>query len=95
MSIDTIQSSIKPVTDSTIKKPAKRPAEEAQAAQKPAGEAFTVSISSSAGQKLEAAASEEEIRRAKVAAIREQLAAGSYNISGKDVAAKILNALKS
>jgi len=38
---------------------------------------------------------DEEIRRAKVAAIRDQLASGNYNISGKDVANKILEALKS
>lgn len=38
---------------------------------------------------------DEEIRRAKIAAIRDQLASGNYNISGKDVANKILEALKS
>jgi len=38
---------------------------------------------------------EDEIRRDKVDAIKEQLASGTYSISGKDVAAKILNSLKS
>ena len=37
---------------------------------------------------------EDEIRQAKVAAIRDQLASGNYSISGKDVADRILNALK-
>lgn len=37
---------------------------------------------------------EDEIRRQKVEAIRQQLASGTYNISGKDVADKILNVLK-
>ena len=37
---------------------------------------------------------DDEIRRQKVDAIRQQLASGTYNISGKDVADKILNALK-
>ena len=37
---------------------------------------------------------EDEIRRQKVEAIRQQLASGTYNISGKDVADKILNLLK-
>jgi anti-sigma28 factor (negative regulator of flagellin synthesis) len=36
----------------------------------------------------------EEISRDRVAAIRDQLASGSYNISGKDVANKILGVLK-
>ena len=37
---------------------------------------------------------DDEARRAKVAAIREQLASGSYNISGRDVASKMLNAIR-
>jgi len=37
---------------------------------------------------------EEEIRQTKIEVIREQLASGTYSISGKDVAAKILNILK-
>lgn len=38
--------------------------------------------------------SEDEARRERLDAIRRQLAAGSYNISGKDVADKMLNMLK-
>jgi flagellar biosynthesis anti-sigma factor FlgM len=37
---------------------------------------------------------EDEARRERLNAIRQQLAEGSYNISGKDVAEKMLNVLK-
>jgi flagellar biosynthesis anti-sigma factor FlgM len=37
---------------------------------------------------------EDEVRRERLSIIRQQLAEGSYNISGKDVADKILNVLK-
>jgi flagellar biosynthesis anti-sigma factor FlgM len=37
---------------------------------------------------------EDEARRERLNIIRQQLAEGSYNISGKDVADKILNVLK-
>ena len=37
---------------------------------------------------------EDETRRARLDVIRKQLAEGSYNISGKDVADKMLNVLK-
>lgn len=37
---------------------------------------------------------EDEARRAKIEAIRQQLASGSYQISGKDVAGKILEVIK-
>lgn len=65
------------------------------------GGAFSVSISKTAGNLVKAtellaktSSSEDEIRLDKINAIKEQLAAGAYNISGKDVATKILNALK-
>ena len=45
---------------------------------------------SSAAQQL----AEDEARRERLSIIRQQLAEGSYNISGKDVADKILNILK-
>lgn len=54
--------------------------------------AHVVNLSSKAEQ--ENTDRDEELRREKVAAIRDQLASGSYNISGRDVASKILNALK-
>lgn len=55
--------------------------------------AYNVYLSAAAEQ-MTSVDQEEEARRAKVAAIRDQLASGSYNISGKDVASKILGALK-
>ncbi len=42
----------------------------------------------------EAASDSDAARRKRVEAIRAQLAAGNYNISGKDVADKMLNVLK-
>jgi negative regulator of flagellin synthesis FlgM len=94
MSIHTIQSSKTAAVEPTVKKPATRPVEETKTAQKPANAAYKVSFSPMAEQLLKATPSEEQVRREKVDAIREQLASGSYNISGKDVAVKILNALK-
>ncbi len=56
--------------------------------------AFSVDISPLAGERAAATGDEDQARREKIAAIRAQLAAGSYSISGKDVAEKILNSLK-
>ncbi|MFH1028618.1 MAG: flagellar biosynthesis anti-sigma factor FlgM [Pseudomonadota bacterium] len=53
-------------------------------------QAATVEISSTALQM-----SEDEARIERLNAIRRQLAEGTYNISGKDVADKILKVLKS
>lgn len=58
-----------------------------------AGAAFVVELSSKLNQMTDPKA--DEARQARVAAIRAQLAAGDYNISGKDVADKILDLLKS
>ena len=58
-------------------------------------DAFNVQISDKMKEMMAAVPSEDDVRLDKVAAIREQLAKGNYNISGKDVADKILNALKS
>jgi negative regulator of flagellin synthesis FlgM len=76
----------------TKKKAAQAGAEAAQPA-KPSGEAFSVDISAKAEQ-LNRPQDQDEISRERVAAIRDQLAAGTYNISGKDVANKILGVLK-
>ena len=57
-------------------------------------DAFNVQLSDKVKDMMAAVPSEDEVRLDKVAAIREQLAKGNYNISGKDVADKILNALK-
>jgi len=58
-------------------------------------DAVNVQISERVKEMMAAVPSEDDVRLDKVAAIREQLAKGNYNISGKDVADKILNALKS
>lgn len=61
--------------------------------------AFSVNISKTAGQRAKATEllaqtpTEDQIRPEKIATIREQLASGDFNISGKDVASKLLNAL--
>lgn len=57
-----------------------------------AGDAFIVELSSKIKQMSEP--QDDEARQARVAAIRSQLATGDYNISGKDVANKILDLLK-
>ncbi|MBT1071868.1 flagellar biosynthesis anti-sigma factor FlgM [Pelotalea chapellei] len=69
------------------------PKEEAQQPENQGNAAFNVHLSNLM-ERNAPQGDEDEIRRAKVAAIRDQLAAGSYNISGKDVAGKILEALK-
>ena len=76
-------------------KPASRPASDPAHAAKPNGEAFSVALSS-AVEKLKTAPEPEDdqARRDKVQAIRQQLASGTYNLSGKDVANKIVNNLK-
>jgi flagellar biosynthesis anti-sigma factor FlgM len=84
--------SILPLTNAK-KSAATRPAEEAKSA-KPGDNAFSVLLSKAAEKAAAPAQNDDEIRQARVAAIRDQLAAGTYNISGKDVANKILKALK-
>ena len=87
--------------NSTQKNAATLSAKEASSAGKPDGAAFSVTISKTAGNLMKAtellsktASSKDEIRMDKVVAIKEQLASGNYNISGKDVAIKILDSLK-
>ena len=79
--------------DDQLKKTAPQAATETPQPAKPADDAFSVHISPTAEQKstLQDA---NEISRDRVAAIRDQLASGTYNISGKDVANKILAVLK-
>lgn len=55
--------------------------------------AYTVEISPAAGQ-LQIPDRNDQVTHERIAAIRDQLAAGTYNISGRDVASKILNVLK-
>jgi flagellar biosynthesis anti-sigma factor FlgM len=86
--------------NNTQKNATTRSGKETSSSGRPDGAAFSVTISKTAGNLIKATElakappSEDEIRLDKVAAIKEQLASGSYNISGKDVATKILNALK-
>lgn len=71
-------------------KPATTPAAGASGAQAD-DEAPSVAVDfSQSAQQL----AEDEARRERLNIIRQQLAEGSYNISGKDVANKILNVLK-
>ncbi|MDR3580368.1 MAG: flagellar biosynthesis anti-sigma factor FlgM [Oryzomonas sp.] len=57
------------------------------------GDAFSVKLSSTTEQLLSGTPAEEPVNWEKVTSIRNQLAAGSYNISGTDVATKLLNVL--
>jgi flagellar biosynthesis anti-sigma factor FlgM len=76
-----------------IKKSGTPAATEAVHTAKKPDDAFSVDLSSKTEQ-LPSTQSPDEISRDRVAAIRDQLAAGTYNISGKDVANKILGVLK-
>jgi flagellar biosynthesis anti-sigma factor FlgM len=57
------------------------------------GDAFSVKLSSTTEQLLSGTPAEEPVNWEKVTSIKNQLAAGSYNISGAAVATKLLNAL--
>jgi len=58
------------------------------------GDAFNLQISA-AVERMKAPSTESDaVRLDKVEAIKNQLASGTYNLSGKDVANKILKALK-
>jgi len=83
-----------PQMEHLLKNTAQHPAAETQQAQKRATEAYSVDLSPTTEQQRSSAQSADEISRERVAAIRDQLASGTYNISGKDVANKILGVLK-
>ena len=87
------QNTIAPLEAALLKKSASGPAKESQAPQKPSADAFNVQLSS-AVDKMKSSAENNDVRMDKVETIRKQLASGTYNISGKDVADKILNILK-
>jgi flagellar biosynthesis anti-sigma factor FlgM len=91
-----IESGIRPLSGPQGKRAADRAAEK-KASARPAqeeGSAFSVKLSTTTEKLLSAAPVEESIRWETVNAIRDQLASGTYNISGSDVAAKMLNLLK-
>jgi len=76
-----------------LRKPALQGVVEPPQPAKQTGEVFSVKLSSKAEQ-LSKTQSPDEISHDRVAAIRAQLASGTYNISGRDVANKILGVLK-
>jgi flagellar biosynthesis anti-sigma factor FlgM len=93
MKIDNrLQNLITPVA--MQKKTGVKPQEGVQKTSKQPTAAFSLELSAAVEQ-MKATPSEDEIRLDRVEAIRNQLAAGTYNISGTDVANKILKALKS
>ncbi len=87
------QNKIVPLEAALLKKTAAGPAKGAQAPLKTSDGAFSVQLSA-AVDKMKSPRETDDIRREKVEAIKKQLASGTYNISGKDVADKILNVLK-
>lgn len=91
MKIENVQKNYSEVLDPTRKKTAARPADGPLQPAK-ADNAFSVQLSTSVERMN--TPEDDEIRRQKVEAIRQQLASGTYNLSGKDVANKILNTLK-
>ncbi len=93
MKIDTGIRSLGGPQNKTIKDLTTRKSAETQSAQDE-GDAFSVNLSSTTEKLLSGASTEETINWEKVTSIRDQLAAGTYSISGKDVASKMLNALK-
>ena len=94
MKIDTgIQPLARP-QDKTVKDAAARKSADTQSTQE-GGNAFSVTLSSTTEKILSGAPVEEPINWEKVTSISNQLAAGTYNISGKDVADKMLTALGS
>ena len=89
MKIDDRVSNYMALLNSEADKPATKPG--TASGSQPVANAVPVSVdlSSTAVQLADDAA-----RRARLDVIRQQLAEGSYNISGKDVAEKMLNVLK-
>jgi flagellar biosynthesis anti-sigma factor FlgM len=91
-----IESGIQPLSGPQGKKATERSAGKKESARTVAedGGAFSVKLSATTEKLLSAAPAEESIRWEKVNSIRDQLASGTYNIGGDDVAAKMLNLLK-
>lgn len=94
MKIDTAQQNYLAALDSTPHEPATKHADESRQRPQPKNTAYNVHLSEQAHQSAEPEKVGEEERRAKIAAIKDQLASGAYSISGKDVATKILTLLK-
>ena len=92
MKIDTGIRSLAGPQGKTIKDSTARKGADIQSTQDE-GDAFSVKLSSTTEKLLSGALAEDTISWEKVTSIRDQLAAGTYNISGRDVATKMLNAL--
>ena len=92
MKIDTGIQPLAGPQNKTIKGSSARKSADTQSA-KEEGDAFSVKLSSTTEKLLSGTPAEETINWDKVTSISNQLAAGTYNISGKDVATKLLNAL--
>jgi len=80
--------------DTAVKKAAVRQTEESGKSAKQQSDAFSVQLSGAVEQMKTSSDESDAVRQAKVDAIRQQLATGTYNISGKDVADKIIGVLK-
>jgi len=92
MKIDTGIRSLGGPQNKTIKGSTARKSNDTQATQDE-GDAFSVKLSATTEKLLSGTPAEETINWEKVTSISDQLAAGTYSISGKDVATKMLNAL--
>jgi len=92
MKIDTgIQSLARP-DNKTIKRSSSQSSSDSQSVQN-GGSAFSVTLSSTTEKLVSGTPASESIDWDKVASISNQLAAGTYNISGVEVADKMLSAL--
>jgi flagellar biosynthesis anti-sigma factor FlgM len=94
MKIDTAQQNYAAELDSAHRKPDAKPTVESRQPLQAGSATFNVSLSTQAQQAAAQDKVEEEASRTRVDAIREQLASGTYSISGKDVATKMLRLLK-
>jgi len=94
MKIDTGVQNYTTALDSARTISPAKPAEDSRQTRQPGKDAFSLDLSPQAQQTAAPDKVGQEARRAKLDAIREQLASGTYSISGRDVASKILSLLK-
>jgi len=90
MKIDTLQNS--GMADTVIRNPAAKQVNEDRQTRH-TGSAYNVSLSPQAQQASTAQNNDEAAMYSRLAEIREQLATSTYNISGREVAMKILGLL--
>ncbi|MDP2806921.1 MAG: flagellar biosynthesis anti-sigma factor FlgM [bacterium] len=94
MKIESGQQNYTAELDAAQKKAVARPKDGSSQPAKADSSAFSVQLSTAVERMNAPDPEDDEIRRQKVEAIKQQLASGTYNLSGKDVANKILNTLK-